>query len=151
MMFRWTNKQPGIQQFWNLCSHYQDICDWISPLNKQSGLPFILIQQSMGKISTKNQVPFFLKVKTLLINAFNKFFEPHRLLWYRASQMMIAVLRKKVETMPIQVKSGTRILIKSYILNFQWMLTSIFINMMAIDEVHFGFTHCIARNHVTTV
>ena len=36
MMFRWTNKQPGIQTFWNLCGHYQDIYDWISPLNKWS-------------------------------------------------------------------------------------------------------------------
>ena len=49
MMFRWTNKQPGIQQFWNLCSHYQYIYDWISPLNKCSGLPFILTQQSMRR------------------------------------------------------------------------------------------------------
>ena len=47
MMFRWTNKQPGIQNFSNLCSHYQDIYDWISPLNKRSGLPFIL----WGRIS----------------------------------------------------------------------------------------------------
>ena len=22
MMFRWTNKQPGIEKFWNLCGHY---------------------------------------------------------------------------------------------------------------------------------
>ena len=49
MMFRWTNKQPGIQQFWNWCSHYQYIYDWISPLNKCSGLPFILTQQSMQR------------------------------------------------------------------------------------------------------
>ena len=48
-MFRWTNKQPGIQKFWNLCGHYQDIYDWISPLNKSSGLPFILTQQSVGR------------------------------------------------------------------------------------------------------
>ena len=32
MMFRWTNKQPGIQKFRNLCCHYQDNYDWISPL-----------------------------------------------------------------------------------------------------------------------
>ena len=39
MMFRWTNK------FWNWCSQYQDIYDWISPLNKRSGIlytPYIL-------------------------------------------------------------------------------------------------------------
>ena len=47
MMFRWTNKQPGIQKFWNLCSRYQEIYDWISPFNKRSGLLFILTQQSM--------------------------------------------------------------------------------------------------------
>ena len=49
MMFNWTNKQPGIQKFWNLCGLYQDIYDWISPLNKLSGSSFILTQQSMGK------------------------------------------------------------------------------------------------------
>ena len=25
MIFRWINKQPGIQKFWHFCSHYQDI------------------------------------------------------------------------------------------------------------------------------
>ena len=40
MMFRWSNKQPGIQKIRNLCGHYQDIYDWKSPLNKRSGLPF---------------------------------------------------------------------------------------------------------------
>ena len=54
MMFRWTNKHPGIQKFWNLCGRYQNI--WL-PLNKWSGLPFILIQQSMGgKMSKINLV-----------------------------------------------------------------------------------------------
>ena len=47
MMFRWTIKQPGIQKFWNLCGLYQDIYDWISPLNKRSGRPFILIHSSL--------------------------------------------------------------------------------------------------------
>ena len=42
------NKQPGMQKFWNWCSHYQEICDWIS-FNKQSGLPFILTQQPVGE------------------------------------------------------------------------------------------------------
>ena len=49
MMFRWAIKQPGIQKFWNLCGLYQDIYDWISPLDKRSGRPFILTQQSMGR------------------------------------------------------------------------------------------------------
>ena len=31
MMFRKVNKQPGMQKFWNWCSHYQEIYDWISP------------------------------------------------------------------------------------------------------------------------
>ena len=48
MMFRWISKQPGVQKFWNLCSHYQGIYDWISPLNKRSGSWFNLTQQSMG-------------------------------------------------------------------------------------------------------
>ena len=45
MMFRWANKQPGIEKFSELCGHYQDIYYWIS-LNKPPGL--ILTQQSMG-------------------------------------------------------------------------------------------------------
>ena len=48
MMFKWINKHPGIQKFWNWCSHYQEIYDWISPFNIPSGLWFILTQQSMG-------------------------------------------------------------------------------------------------------
>ena len=51
MMFRWTIKQPGIQKFWNLRCLYQNIYDWISPLNKRSGRPFILTQESMGEMS----------------------------------------------------------------------------------------------------
>ena len=50
MMFRWTNKQPGMQNIRHLYSHYQ--ADWISPLNKRSGLPFILTQQSMWRIES---------------------------------------------------------------------------------------------------
>ena len=46
MMFRWTIKQPGIQKFLNLCGLYQDIYNWISPLNTRSGRPFILTLQS---------------------------------------------------------------------------------------------------------
>ena len=49
MMFRWTNKQPGIQTFWNLWGNYQDIYDWISLLNKWTASPFILTQQFMGR------------------------------------------------------------------------------------------------------
>ena len=56
MMFRWTNKQPEIQKFWNLCHHYRDIYDWISQLNKLSGSPFILTQQPMGRMSKINTV-----------------------------------------------------------------------------------------------
>ena len=49
MIFRWTIKQPGIEKFWNLCGLYQDIYDWISPLNKRCGRSFILTQGSMGR------------------------------------------------------------------------------------------------------
>ena len=52
MMFRWVNKQPGIQMFWNLCCHSKDINDWISPLNKRSGLLFILARQFMEERTT---------------------------------------------------------------------------------------------------
>ena len=40
MMFRWTNKQPGIQEFWHLWGLYQDIYEYdcISPLNKMGWL-----------------------------------------------------------------------------------------------------------------
>ena len=40
MMFR-VNKQPGMQKFLNWRSYYQEIYDWISSLNKQSGSRFI--------------------------------------------------------------------------------------------------------------
>ena len=30
MMFRWINKQPGMQKFLNWCIHYQEIYDWIN-------------------------------------------------------------------------------------------------------------------------
>ena len=33
MMFRWVNKLPQLQKFWNLCCHYQGICDCISLFN----------------------------------------------------------------------------------------------------------------------
>ena len=46
MLFRWINKNPGTQKFFNWCGHYQDTNDWISPLNKPSGLWFVLTQQS---------------------------------------------------------------------------------------------------------
>ena len=39
----------NIQKCWHLRGHYQDIYDWILPLNKRSGLPIILTQQSMGR------------------------------------------------------------------------------------------------------
>ena len=44
MMFRRVNRQPGMQKFWNWCSHYGEIYDWISPLNKRSDSPFIQTQ-----------------------------------------------------------------------------------------------------------
>ena len=69
MMFRWINKQPGIQKFWNVCSHYQDIYDWISLLNKWSGSPFILTQQSLegieyGKSSHLSIFLYFFEART---------------------------------------------------------------------------------------
>ena len=83
MMFRWINKQPGIQKFWNWCSHYQDIYDWISPLNKpsgRSGLWFILTQQSMGQ--NENGKSGHLSIFTSLFKAFDNAFEVH---FFRAS------------------------------------------------------------------
>ena len=43
------NDDVQIRKFWHSCCHFQDIYDWISPLNKPSGLPFIQTQQSMGR------------------------------------------------------------------------------------------------------
>ena len=60
MMFRWINKQPGMQKFWHWCSHYQEIYDWIS-FNEQSGLHFILTQQSMGE----NEYVYFYSFEAL--------------------------------------------------------------------------------------
>ena len=90
MMFRWTNKQPGIQKVWNLCGLYQDIYDWISPLNKRSGWPFILIQQSMGRneygISGHLHIFAFLKHLIVLLRC-NFFSGLH---FYTLSKTLIA-------------------------------------------------------------
>ena len=69
MMFRWINKQPGIQKLWNWCSHYQDIYDWISPLNKLSDLWFILTQQSMveNEYGKSGNLSFFTYLKHLMM------------------------------------------------------------------------------------
>ena len=79
MMFRWTIKLPGIQKFWNLCSLYRDIYDWISPLNKRSGIPFILTQQSMGRneyvISGHLHNSLFLKHLKLMVLLSCNFFK----------------------------------------------------------------------------
>ena len=45
-----------MQTFWNWCSSYQDIYDWISQVNEPSDLLFILTQQSVGEISMVNSV-----------------------------------------------------------------------------------------------
>ena len=89
MMFRWTNKQPGIQKFWNWCGHYQDIYDWISPLNRPSGSPFILLHSSLwGEMSVVNPVTclVFTSLKHFMMllrcNFFQGFiFTPYRRHW----------------------------------------------------------------------
>ena len=70
-MFMWIIKQPGIQQLLNWCGYYHDIYDWISPLNKPSGLKLILTEESMGKISIQSHVYFH------LFEAFNDAFKLH--------------------------------------------------------------------------
>ena len=52
----WIKKQLGIQKFWTLLGYYQDIYNWISPMNKLSGVWFVLTQQSMGEMSMVNPV-----------------------------------------------------------------------------------------------
>ena len=75
VMSRWIYKQPGIQQFWNLCCHYQDIYDWISPLNKLQFLRFILTLQSMREKSMVN--PITCIVYLLFFGALNEAFQVH--------------------------------------------------------------------------
>ena len=57
-MFRKVNKQPGMQKFWNWCSHYQEIYDWISPLNKRAGSAYNTIVYG-GKMSMGESGPFW--------------------------------------------------------------------------------------------
>ena len=64
MMFRWTNKQPGMQKFWNLCCHYQDIYHWIN------GQAYHLFLHSSiwGKMSEINLViVMFTSLKHLMV------------------------------------------------------------------------------------
>ena len=52
MIFRGTNKEPGIQKFWNLCCYHASIHLWLNiTIQKPSGSWFILTLQSMGEIS----------------------------------------------------------------------------------------------------
>ena len=80
-------KQPGIQKFWNVCGLYQDIYDSISPLNKRSGRPFILTQQSMGRneygISGHLHIFVFLKhLSAFEVQVFQGFiFTPYQRHW----------------------------------------------------------------------
>ena len=78
-----------MQKFWDWCCHYQEIYDWISSFNKQSGFTFILTQQSFEALKkvvfaglhfytlSKTLIACralqlrVLKVETLLNNAFN--------------------------------------------------------------------------------
>ena len=73
MMFRWIT-QPGIQKLWNFCGHYQDVYDWISPLNKPSDLWFILTQQSMGEIIMVNPVTCLFSLHWSTFDAFKEQF-----------------------------------------------------------------------------
>ena len=75
MMFRKVNKQPGMQKFWNWCSHYQEIYDWISPLNKRAGSAFILTQLSMGENEYGESGPFWPLVYFHFFEALNDAFE----------------------------------------------------------------------------
>ena len=95
MMFRRVNKQPGMQKCWKWCSHYQEINDWISPLNKRSGSPFILTQLSMGEneYGESGHLSIFTLLKHLMMllkyNFFQSFiFTPYqRRRAYRAMQL----------------------------------------------------------------
>ena len=83
MMFRWINKQPGIQKFRNWCRHYQDIYDWIPPINKLSGVWFIPTLHSMGvwEYGESDRFSIFTSLKHLMMllkcNFFQGFIDLH--------------------------------------------------------------------------
>ena len=70
MMFRWINKQPGIQKFWNSCSRYQNIYwfEYHHLINRQTDGLFI-IQQSMGRneYCKSGHCLFFTSLKHLMM------------------------------------------------------------------------------------
>ena len=49
IMFRWLNKQPGIQKFWKFCIHYQDIfmTEYHHWINGQTYGLVLITQQSL--------------------------------------------------------------------------------------------------------
>ena len=75
-VFRRINKQPGMQKFWNWCNDYQEIYGWTSSFNKQSGLSFILTQQSMGgnEYGKSGHLSMFTSLKHLMMLLKCKFF-----------------------------------------------------------------------------
>ena len=96
MMFRWINKQPGIQKFWHFCGHYQDIYDWILPLNKPSDLWFILIQEWENEYGKSGHLSIFPSLKHLMMLLKCNVF---RALFYTTSKTLTACR-------DMQLKSG---------------------------------------------
>ena len=92
MMFRWINQQPGIQKFWNGCSHYQDIYDWISPSNKWSDSWFILTQQILwgNEYGKSILLSINTSLKHLMMHFEVQFFQGFIFLFYTLLKTLIA-------------------------------------------------------------
>ena len=90
MVFRGVNKQPEMQKFWKWCSHYQEIYDWISPLNKRSGLPFILTQKSMreNEYGESGHLSIFTLLKHLMMLLEYNYFRASFLHLYKDTDSM---------------------------------------------------------------
>ena len=67
MMFRKVNKQPGMQKFWNWRSHYQEIYDWISPLNKCAGSALNTVVYGENEYGESGHSSIFTLLKHLMM------------------------------------------------------------------------------------
>ena len=119
MMFRWTNKQPEIQNYWNLWGHYQDIYDWILPPNKRSVLPFMLTQQSVGRNESdkSGHLSIFTSLKPLMVLLRCKFFKASCLLYItdsmygQSTQILFyekTLLSNAFKGIPTHLQAGSR-------------------------------------------
>ena len=109
---------------WNLCGHYEDIYDCILPLNKQSGLQFILTQQSVGRNEEDKfgHLSIFTSLKHLQVHVmvllrynFQGFiFTPYQ------RQCMIAYIYRDMQLIFLKVKTLLNNAFKWSDVHFSW-------------------------------